>query len=284
MPAMSRPRRAPTTAESLREYARGVGGGFLFSIPLLYTMEVWWAGFTVSPLRLLGGLAGVFVLLCAYNAYAGIRYDSGPGEIAVDSIEELGIGLVLALAVLAILGRIEPGMSLSEVLGKVVVEGLFVAIGVSIGTAQLSAHDDGEGSGSPHADRHTLAAEVALALCGAVLVGANVAPTEEILVLGAEMTVWQLLLTMATSILLALMLMFFSHFKGSARFADTRGLLGVAEGSLVTYGAALAASIAMLAFFGRFAGQPIALATAHVVVLALPSTLGAAAGRLLLRS
>ena len=280
---MSRPRRAPTTAESLREYARGVGGGFLFSLPLLYTMEVWWAGFTVSPLRLLAGVVGVFVLLCAYNAYAGIRYDSGPGEIAVDSVEELGIGLVISLVVLLLMDRIDAGMAAAEVVGKVVVEGLFVAIGVSVGTAQLSSHED-EASGSPHADRHTMAAEVALALCGAVLIGANVAPTEEILVLGAEMSVWQLLGTMTTSILLALMLMFFSQFKGSARFADTRGLLALAEGSFVTYGAALAASTAMLAFFGRFTGQPLAMATAHVVVLALPATLGAAAGRLLLRS
>ena len=274
----------PTTAESLREYARGVGGGFLFSIPLLYTMEVWWAGFTVSPLRLLAGLAAVFVLLCGYNAYAGIRYDSGPAEIAIDSVEELGIGLAVSLVVLLLIDRIGRDMAVHEMLGKVVVEGLFVAIGVSIGTAQLSVHDEDARSGSPHADRHTLLAEVVLALCGAVLVGANVAPTEEIIVLGAEMSIWQLLGAMATSILLALMLMFFSQFRGSARFANTRGAIGLAEGTLVTYGAALAASAAMLAFFGRFADASISLATAQIVVLALPATLGAAAGRLLLKS
>ncbi|MDQ3135846.1 MAG: TIGR02587 family membrane protein, partial [Acidobacteriota bacterium] len=30
--------------KSLQEYARGVAGGLLFSLPLLYTMEVWWMG------------------------------------------------------------------------------------------------------------------------------------------------------------------------------------------------------------------------------------------------
>src|SRR5687768_4310411 len=34
--------------ESLREYGRGVAGGLMFSLPLLYTMEVWWAGFNTS--------------------------------------------------------------------------------------------------------------------------------------------------------------------------------------------------------------------------------------------
>jgi putative integral membrane protein (TIGR02587 family) len=238
----------------------------------------------VSPLRLLAGMAAAFVLLCAYNAYAGIRYDSGPAEIAIDSVEELGIGLVLAAVVLVLMGRLAPGMSSLEIIGKIIVEGLFVAIGVSIGTAQLSSPQEEQKGGSPHADRHTLAAEIALALCGAVVVGANVAPTEEILLLGAEMNVWQLLGTMAASMLLALMLLFFSHFKGSARFADTRGIVGLAEGTFVTYGAALVASAGMLAFFGRFAGQRPAMATAIAVVLALPATLGAAAGRLLLKS
>ena len=36
---------------TLRTYARGVVGGLLFSLPLLYTMEVWWAGFTMDPVR-----------------------------------------------------------------------------------------------------------------------------------------------------------------------------------------------------------------------------------------
>jgi len=30
-----------STAESLQEYGRGIAGGLMFSIPLLYTMEVW---------------------------------------------------------------------------------------------------------------------------------------------------------------------------------------------------------------------------------------------------
>jgi hypothetical protein len=32
-----------STGESLREYGRGVAGGLLFSLPLLYTVEVWHA-------------------------------------------------------------------------------------------------------------------------------------------------------------------------------------------------------------------------------------------------
>ena len=38
-------------AKSLQEYGRGIAGGMLFSLPLLYTMEVWWAGFSIHPWR-----------------------------------------------------------------------------------------------------------------------------------------------------------------------------------------------------------------------------------------
>lgn len=80
-------------AQSIREYGRGVAGGLLFSLPLLYTMEMWQSGFVLAPLRLLIGLAMVFLLLLGYNRYAGVRSDASFWEVAIDSIEELGLGL-----------------------------------------------------------------------------------------------------------------------------------------------------------------------------------------------
>ncbi|MCA1627000.1 MAG: TIGR02587 family membrane protein, partial [Acidobacteria bacterium] len=38
--------------KSLKEYIRGVAGGLLFSLPLLYTMEVWRMGVVAHPWRL----------------------------------------------------------------------------------------------------------------------------------------------------------------------------------------------------------------------------------------
>jgi putative integral membrane protein (TIGR02587 family) len=274
-------RRAPPVRESLQEYGRGIGGGFLFSLPLLYTMEVWWAGFTLSPLRLLIGLGAALALLCAFNAYAGLRYDATAAEIAIDSVEELGLGLLLSGCVLALLGRFTAGMSGSEMLGKVVVEGIFVAVGVSIGTAQLST--GGKQQGSPGSRHDTLAAEVALALCGSVVVAANVAPTDEILLLAAEMRVWHLLAMMIAALALAAMLLYFTEFTGSGRFRGRRAAHHVAEGTVLTYTAALMASAGVLWFFGRFDGLGGAMRVAICVVLALPATLGAAVGRLLLR-
>src|SRR5215207_4903510 len=86
-----------TVTQSLREYGRGVAGGLLFSLPLLYTMEVWWAGFTSHPFRLAAYVAATFALLLGYNYFAGLRRDSCFSEVVIDSVEELGLGILVAL-------------------------------------------------------------------------------------------------------------------------------------------------------------------------------------------
>jgi putative integral membrane protein (TIGR02587 family) len=278
---MSVPRR-PAVSESLAEYGRGIAGGFLLSLPLLFTMEVWEAGLSVTPGRILIGVAGTYALLCGFNAFAGLRFDSSLKEIAIDSVEELGIGLSLSTLILYLLGRFPEGAGLQEITGQIVLEGLFVAVGVSVGTAQLAGSGE-EDRGMPQGRHDSIWSELVLALCGATLIAANVAPTEEILRLAAEMAPWQVAAVAGLSMMLAATLMYFSRFSGSGRFAENRTSLSVFHGTAITYAAALAVSAALLWFFGRFDGHPPALITAMCMVLGLAATLGASAGRLLLR-
>src|SRR5919112_536047 len=98
-------------SKSLQEYARGIAGGLLFSLPLLYTMEVWWAGFSAHPTRLIFYVLGTFSLLLGYNFYAGLRHDANWTEVVIDSVEEMGLGLLLSATALLILGRINFEMS-----------------------------------------------------------------------------------------------------------------------------------------------------------------------------
>ena len=96
MPRTSKARAGRTVAESFREYGRGVAGGLLFSLPLLYTMEVWFAGFVMPPHRQLAYVLLALVLLLGYNRYAGLHPDTTWTEVAIDSVEEMGIGLLLS--------------------------------------------------------------------------------------------------------------------------------------------------------------------------------------------
>src|SRR5687768_18451482 len=175
--------------KSLQEYGRGVAGGLMFSLPLLYTIEVWWAGFNTHPYRLLAYVLTTFLLLLGYNRYAGLRHDASMTGVAIDSVEEMGIGLFLAALVLFLLGRITFEMPINEIAGLIVLEAMTVAIGVSVGTAQLGAGGKDEGMGVNPKDGIHFGAQSVFAFCGAVPFAPNLAPTEEIVIIGIQ-TSW----------------------------------------------------------------------------------------------
>ena len=271
--------------KSLAEYGRGVIGGLIFSLPLLYTMEVWWAGFSAHPLHLILYVVATFGLLLGYNYYAGIRHDANWAEVVMDSVEEMGLGLLISAAALLLLGRISLDMTASEVVGKITIEAMTVAIGVSVGTAQLGGDnsDTGEGSRAAQQDAH-FGGQLVIALCGAVLFAANVAPTEEIVMIAAEISSWKLLALACFSLALGAVILFHVDFTCAKRLSPAVGPAAVVIGSVITYAVALVSSAVILWFFGRFDGQSLVTCLAQTVVLGVAATLGASAGRLLLQS
>ena len=274
-----------TVTESLQEYGRGVAGGLIFSLPLLYTREVWWAGFIAHPYRLIAYVFATFLLLLGYNRYSGLRRDSSMTEVAIDSIEEMGIGVVLGALVLFLLGRITLGMPLIEIIGVVVVGAMTVAIGVSIGTAQLGAggkEDEGLG-GSSARNEIDFGAQMVFALCGAVLFAANIAPTEEVVIIAIEASWVKLLGLTVFSLLIAFLILHYSDFKGAADFVRADHFAVILLGTVVTYAIALGSSALILWFFGSFEGVPLFTALGQTVALGVAATLGASAGRLLLQ-
>src|SRR5688572_4601910 len=269
--------------KSLQEYGRGVAGGLMFSLPLLYTIEVWWAGFNTHPYRLLAYVLTTFLLLLGYNRYAGLRHDASMTGVAIDSVEEMGIGLFLAALVLFLLGRITFEMPLNEIAGVIVVEAMTVAIGVSVGTAQLGAGGKDEGMGENSKDGIHFGAQIVFAFCGAVLFAANLAPTEEIVIIGIQ-TSWLKLIGVAVfSLLIAFLILHYSDFKGAGEFVRADHPTLILLGTVVTYAIALTSSALILWFFGRFDGVTMFTALAQTVALGLAATLGASAGRLLLQ-
>jgi putative integral membrane protein (TIGR02587 family) len=269
---------------SLKEYGRGLAGGLLFSLPMLYTQEMWRAGGLLGPERLLVGMLGAFLMLLGYNRYAGLRCDAGLLEVVIDSVEELGLGLALAALLLIALGGLDLSMSLEEQLGRVLVCGLAVAIGVSVGTAQLGGGDeDEEGMTDDDGRPAGFTGQLVLAICGAVLVAANIAPTDEIPEIAGTMTPVALLCLSGLTLAVAAMVLHFSEFVGASTHTLRRNDSDVVTGILATYLVSLAAAAALLWFFGRFSGDSPGECLAQVVVLGLPTAIGASAGRLLLQ-
>ena len=265
--------------ESIQEYARGIAGGMMFSLPLLYTMEMWWYGFILHPLRLATLVVSTFVLLLGYNRFAGIRHDSTWGEVVIDSFEEMGIGLVLSATMLFLLNRISPQDAFPEALCKIVMEGMLVAIGVSVGTAQLGAGECQE----DESRRNGWFAQLTLGICGAVLFAANIGPTEEVQVLAMESTPWHQLGLVVASFGIGGIVLYFSEFNGSKAFARNEGRLDVVTGSVLSYNISFLVSAIILWFFGRMDDMPLAFCLSQTIVLAFPASLGASAGRLLVQ-
>ena len=268
---------------ALKEYVRGFAGGLIFSLPLLYTMEVWWSGFLASPARLLGYLVAIFFLLLGYNRYAGMHHDSSWLDVARDSVEELGLGLITATILLWMIGQLTDLTVLSEGIGKVVVEGGVAAIGFSVGSAQLGGGGDDELEDDLGHGASTFGGQITIAFCGSVLFAANVAPTEEIVLIALESTAGRLLALLILSLVVAALVLFYIDFKSSSRYSAATTVFEVAGGAALAYTLALIASALMLWFFGRFSGISLDVAIREIVVLAFPAVLGSSAGRLLLQ-
>ena len=206
--------------------------------------------------------------------------------MAIDSVEELGIGLVIAAAVLWFTGQIQTDMGFAEIAGKISVEGMTVAIGVSVGTAQLGTDDaEDEGmSGDDGRESGGYLPQAALALCGAVLFAANVAPTEEIRVIAMESHPANLLVLALLSLACGWLVLHFAAIHGADRHVARDNFLESARGVITTYAVALFAAAGCLFFFGQFDGEPWRMRIAQTVVAGVPAVLGASAGRLLLQA
>lgn len=274
-PTPTRCRLSPVRiAESGKEYVRGVAGGLLFALPLLLTREVWNIGARGEPGRMLAGIAGSLVLLLLFNRVAGLREDASWKEVVIDSIEEYGLGVVIAAFVLFATGRLSTDDSLATVAGSLTVGAISTSLGTSFGTAQLGENPEGVHEG--------IGAQLAVALCGAVIVAANIAPTQEVAIVAAEAGPGRLLLWLIVSMAGVATLAGAGVLRKAEPFVKDgiipRRLFAVAATWLVATGA----SVGLLAFFGRFEGEGLRSIVGQTVVLSIPAAIGATLGRALL--
>lgn len=270
--------------QTLKEYGRGLGGGLLFSLPMLYTMELWSTGFLAGPARLAIYLTVGLALLVGYNHFVGLRGDHTLAGSLFESVEEMGMGFVVTALILWLIGLLKPGMSRQEIVGKIVVESLTVAIGISIGKSQLG-NNGGEDESNKDDDGVDFWAQLTIALCGAILIASNVAPTEEVLVIALGTGTINLILIALFSMGIGGTILYFSDFTGSEdSVADPQGGRDILAGTVVMYAVALTASAFMLWFFGRLEGLSLYAVVSEIVVLSFPGALGASAGRLLLQT
>jgi len=259
---------------SVRDYIRAAGGGLIVGLPLLFTMEVWWHGFELPWWKILLLLGIGFGIVLGYSSIAGFRRERTVTELVLDSVIALGLGVVIAAVALVLLGQIDGTTSVREASGKIALESIPIAFGVSLAATQLGGEaTDGDDGANPF-ERLLIAAG------GALIFALNVAPTEEPMLLGIQAPFWLLVLVIGVSIVVTYALVFLADFGG--RLRTGAGILGHPwSETLTAYAMSLLVSVVLLWSFGRFDGVGLGPIMGMIVMLTVVASVGAAVARLL---
>lgn len=280
---MSRGRRKNDVTQTAQDLLRAVGGGLFVGLPLLFTLEMWAHSFLIPSWKIILLLAVSFLVVIGYSAVSGFRRERTWRDLLVDSLETMGIAVVVSAVALFLLGRIGPDVGLRDAIGKIALETIPVAFGVSLASSQLASSDDEEGSAAGDGAGTGALGRLVLAAGGALVFALNVAPTEEPMLLGVEAPWWLLVLVALTTMAMTLGIVFYADFRGGRAHDIRDGPLDhpISE-TLAAYAISLVVSLLLLWSFGRTEGATLAVIAGQVIMLAVLASFGAAAGRLLL--
>lgn len=298
MAKRTRKKRQPSHSWSnqLNDMIRGASGGFLFGIPLLYTMEVWWIGSQTSPALMLVILGITFVVVLLLNHTEGFRKIQSKQffDTVMDSFEALAIGIVSATCILFVLGEITQETPLNEALGKLILESVPFSLGAALAGAFLSGdrwsssnNQDSDQQGNRNnqgkeSNFNATLADIGGTLIGAMIIAFNIAPTDEIPMLDAAIAPPRLLAIIAVSLLISYGIVFQAGFTTQKQRRQQKGIFQrpLSE-TVMSYLVSLFASAFMLFFFHRLSlDDPWTLWLSRTLILGLPATIGGAAGRL----
>ncbi|HSF76087.1 MAG TPA: TIGR02587 family membrane protein [Microcoleus sp.] len=277
-------RRKNQWSNELNDIIRGASGGFLFGIPLLYTMEVWWIGSHTKPAEMSIAIATTFIVVFLLTRTEGFRKtkDIRWLDAAIDTVKAIAIGIFCAAFVLFLLREITPESPLQETLGKIIFEGLPFSLGVALARGFLS----GDRYQSSDSDKEPIInptlADIGATLIGAMIIAFNIAPTDEIPMLAAGISPPRQLAIIAASLLISYGIVFVAGFTYQAKRQQQQGIFQrpLSE-TVMAYLVSLAASAFMMFFFHQLSfDDPWSIWLNYTLVLGLPATIGGAAGRL----
>ena len=269
-----------------RKYAKGLGrllaGAILFSMPILMTMEMWWLGFYLSPLRIVQFVVVNFIVLVGLSRVSGFEETQSIGDDILDALAAYAVAALWSAAILALLGIITSSMEAGEIIGKITIETIPASFGAMVAAKQLG-RDEGEEdmSEAEERTRATYWGQLFLMLAGALFLSFSVAPTEEMILISFLMDGWHVIALIFISIMMLHTLVYTVGLKGEETPSGPTSFWSILlRFSIAGYAIALVASFYVLWTFGRVDDTGVAQVIDMVVVLAFPGAIGAALARL----
>ena len=269
-----------------RTLVRAIAGAFLFGMPLLFTMEMWWIGEHLARFVLVAFLVAALVVNAGLAWFSGFRHASRTARHALaQGVEATAIGVIAGFLSLLAMGQLSLDGSPEGMLGMVVLQAIPLSLGASVANivfADANARSlDDTGGGTPGG---RLANDVLATAAGALFLGFAIAPTEEIPMLAVGVfSLWNLLGAVMLTLVISYLIVFASGFDREERGAGSSGgyFQHPFSETVLSYVVSLVISAALLVAFGQIGtSEPLLASLTQVVVLAIPASIGGAAGRL----
>lgn len=280
-------------AREIDDFGRAFGGAFLFGIPLLFTMEMWWIGEHPELWR----IVAFFVAALAINVYlaeiSGFRRQSSNIRTLIDeSVDSLAVGIVAAFVVLLVLNRISFDQPLSMIVASVAIEAIPLSIGASVADTVFtyrSGHNQGdeERPQSNQTKASPLRASIndmGATAIGGLFIGISIAPTDEIPMLATGMNFTHQAALVVLILLVTYLIVFESGFSPQQeREQDASIFRRPLTQTFSAYIVCVVVAFAALYFFHRIdLTEPPGYILSQVTVFSFPIAIGGAAGRLVL--
>jgi len=268
----------------LNDFIRAFSGAYIFGVPLLFTMEMWWIGDYISPVRLVVFLGAALVANIGLTWVAGFKRQSTFVTSIDEAIDAVAVGLVSGLVMLAILNQIRFTDSMNSILGKVVVQAIPLSIGASVANQVFGTtgkkQRQGEGTAMRLSPAKAFFSDVGATVIGGVFIGFSIAPTDEVPVLASTLEYRHLMGLVGFSLVISYGIVFAGGFQDN----PTPGLFQrPATETILAYIVSLLVAFGSLYLFGRVGlGDPPLSIIEQTIVLGVPTTVGGAAGRLVI--
>jgi putative integral membrane protein (TIGR02587 family) len=260
--------------------ARAFAGAVIFGLPLLMTMEMWSLGFGMAAWKLALLLALFFPFLVLLSWHVGFEPTFSWRDDIVDALVAYGVGFTASALLLALLGELAMDMSTRELVGKVALQAVPASIGALLSQTQLGERDTDDAT---RGGATSYWSELYIMVVGALFLAFNLAPTEEMVLIAFRLSSLGAVVLMLASLLAMHTFVYAVSFRGRPQDHRAASPLSVLLRFTITgYALALLVSAYMLWSFGRLEGVAPAPALQAIAVLGLPSSIGAAAARLIL--
>jgi putative integral membrane protein (TIGR02587 family) len=273
----------PWSTRANRDYAIGIvracAGALIFSLPILMTMEMWDLGAGLPPGRIAALLLTIQPVLVGLAYYLGFEDVTRWRDAVLDALVALTVATAIATTMLLMFGALTVEAGLEEWIGKIALQAVPGSIGALLAQSQFGRH---ENEGDKRRASGDLG-EYFFMCAGALFLAANIAPTEEVVLIASMMTPWHSVALGLISLLIMHTFVYVVDFHGRhERPNDMPALRVFVRYSLVGYLLALTISAYFCWTFGHLDGAAAAETIRTTLVLGFPATLGAAAARIVL--